>query len=107
MSTVRMCDNPNCAEIFSEMEEGWTTSQQIQRVSDKYGNPTTAHVTVDLCPDCSGNTKELARKLSEGRKARRLQRLELETRTGSNSDIDRALMEAEKEVEGRGVQHQG
>lgn len=78
MSSVRMCDNPNHAEIFSELEEGWSTSQQVQMV-EVDGQRKTISVTIDLCPDCAGNTTKLAAKLSEARKARRMEKLALES----------------------------
>lgn len=82
MSSVRMCDNPNCGEVFSEMEVGWSTSQQVQMVEDSNGRRTSISVNVDMCPDCSGNTAAVASKLAAGRRKRRAERLALESGSG-------------------------
>lgn len=77
MSSVRACDV--CGDIFSEAEEGWTTSSQsvIRRRDD--GTPRNVQVVVDACPDCSGNPEDTAKKLAQLRRDRRATRLALET----------------------------
>jgi hypothetical protein len=77
-----MCDNPKCLEIFSESEKGWSTSQQVQMVEDERGQRRTVSVTMDLCPECSGDTTKTAQKLSEAREERRHQRLALTSGKG-------------------------
>jgi hypothetical protein len=84
MSSVRMCDNPKCADLFSELEEGWSTSQQVQVIEDQ-GQRKTVSITIDLCPDCSGDTKKVAARLSEARRTRRSERLALEDGKGSRN----------------------
>lgn len=74
-----MCDVPGCGEIFSELEDGWGTSQTTKVIETGDGNRKTITVMVDTCPEHTGDTKEVARKLREARKARRIERLELET----------------------------
>lgn len=90
-----MCDNPNCGEIFSEAETGWSTAQQVQVLENEDGQRRTVSVAIDLCPDCAGNTKEVSRKLAEGRRKRRIERLELEAGVSGDA-IEDALREAEK-----------
>lgn len=79
MSSVRMCDNPNCGEIFSEAEEGWSVSQQAKIIEDEDGRRSTINFSVDLCPDCSPDTKAVAKQLRDRRRQNRISRLELET----------------------------
>jgi hypothetical protein len=86
MSSVRMCDNPNCGEVFSEMELGWSTSQQVQMGEDSNGRRTSISVNVDMCPDCSGNTQAVANKLAAARRERRAKRLALESGSGPVRD---------------------
>lgn len=91
MSSVRMCDNPNCGEIFSEAETGWTVSTQAKIVEDDDGRRTTVQMNVDLCPDCSPDTKAVARELGKRRRENRVHRLELETGVAGSADIDGEL----------------
>ena len=97
MSSVRMCDNPNCGEIFSEAEAGWSTAVQQQMREDSNGNRRTVQVAVDLCPDCAGDTQEVARKLSEQRRNRRIARLELTAGVGNEDPIETELRRAERQ----------
>lgn len=90
MSSVRMCDNPNCGEIFSEAEEGWSTAVQAQVKRDDKGNLRSVQVNIDLCPDCAGDTEEVGKKLAAARRQRRIQRLELEAGI-SGDPIEREL----------------
>lgn len=92
-----MCDNPECGDIFSEMEEGWSTAQQAQVIMDENGQRKTVVVNIDLCPEHSGNTKEVARRMAAQRKQRRVERLELEA--GVRDDLETRLRAAEA-VEG-------
>lgn len=94
MSSVRMCDNPQCGEIFSEAETGWSTATQIQMRENEQGQRQAVQVNIDLCPDCAGDTKAVAQRLSEARRQRRIERLELEA--GVRSDpIERELRREE------------
>lgn len=54
MSSVRMCDQ--CAVIFSENEEGWTTFSGTRRVRDENGRMITKEVVQDHCATCSSIT---------------------------------------------------
>ena len=91
MSSVRMCDNPNCGEIFSEAEVGWTVSTQAKIVEDDNGQRRTVNMNVDLCPDCSPDTRTTAKELGRRRRENRVHRLELETGVGGSADIEREL----------------
>jgi hypothetical protein len=92
MSSVRMCDNPGCGEIFSEAEEGWSVSQQTKIIEDDSGRRSSINMTLDLCPECSPDTKANAARLREIRKRNRIARLEL---TIGNS-LDDELAAAER-----------
>lgn len=94
MSSVRMCDNPECGEIFSEAEEGWSVSQQTKIIEDGDGRRSTINMSVDLCPECSPDTKANAARLRERRKQNRINRLEL---TVGNA-LDDELAKAEREA---------
>jgi len=91
VSSVRMCDN--CGEIFSEAEERWSTAQQVQIKVDESGQRRHVSLSVDFCPDCSGDTSAVANRLAIQRRERRAQKLELESanvmdeaeRTGSKA----------------------
>jgi hypothetical protein len=54
VSAVRMCDQPDCARIFSENEAGWATGtvSQMRRID---GRMVPVNVTQDRCPQCAGN----------------------------------------------------
>jgi len=73
-----MCDNPPCGEIFSESEEGWTTTSQSKPKIDSQGNRRVINVTLDFCPECSGDPEETGRRLREARLARREARKAIE-----------------------------
>lgn len=88
MSSVRMCDNPDCGEIFSEAEQGWSVSQQTKVIEDEDGRRNTINMTVDLCPDCSPDTRAVARQLSARRRQNRIARLELETGDPIQAQLD-------------------
>lgn len=61
MSSVRMCDG--CGVIFSENEEGWSsTNGGIQRRRDN-GARFTEQVNVDLCAACTSGDKRPAPRL--------------------------------------------
>jgi hypothetical protein len=54
MSAVRMCDQPDCARIFSENEDGWATGtvSQMRRID---GVMRPVNVQQDRCPQCAGS----------------------------------------------------
>lgn len=57
MSAVRMCDQPDCARIFSENEDGWATGtvNQMRRIA---GRMTPVSIVQDRCPQCAGTVAE-------------------------------------------------
>ena len=66
-----MCDNPNCGELFSEMEEGWTTASQSKVKTNSQGMRNTVTVVLDFCPECSGDPEETGSRLREARMKKR------------------------------------
>lgn len=96
MSTPRLCDS--CGDVFSELEEGWTTSTQTQISDDDHGNQRTISVRVDACPECSPKTSDTIKKLRAHRRAMKTRMLELETAPGQvGDDLETALREVEHE----------
>jgi hypothetical protein len=73
-----MCDNPSCGETFSEAEEGWTTTTQSKPKRSADGIQRTVTVTLDFCPECSGDPEETGRRLREARLTRREARKAIE-----------------------------
>lgn len=46
-----MCDVPECREVFSENDEGWTTGTMARSVRDPQTRKRqTINVTYDMCP---------------------------------------------------------
>jgi hypothetical protein len=54
MSSVRMCDNAKCRNLFSENDDGWSTdSRNVQRRNPD-GSMYTVRMQIDLCATCVG-----------------------------------------------------
>lgn len=91
MSTPRLCDS--CGDIFSELEEGWTTSTQTQVQSGEHGESRNVSVRVDACPECSPKTSDTLKKLRAHRRSLRTAQLELEAGIGADTLEDRIAAE--------------
>lgn len=75
MSSVRMCDKPECHRIFSENEEGWQTFTANTVEYDEDGRQITIPIRQDLCPECAVPTPRRGNKA--GQKSETEKRIEL------------------------------